>query len=277
MGFRYLEAVFRIQTSLQHLVPGHANAHDEVVSDLAPYRLQQLEPEAQAVLEGPAVLVLAVIERGRPELLDQGAGLARDLDPVEISLARPAHRLRVVMVDAGDVVALHLDRKGAVDELPAAGGGKGGQPVGAVPALAAPAVGELDRAGGPVLVNAGRHRTVLGNHFFVCAVDLPVVKRVLDRYRGGAAELGEPHAAARLLLLVAQIAFRDASAHRVARSMAGAEQPVADAQVLDRQGGEEGGVSAHDWCPAGGNASSGTSGIPGFRWPRLRVPQLTWA
>ena len=136
--------------------------------------------------------------------------------------------------------------------------------------------GELDR-GGPVLVNAGRHRAVLGNHFFVRAVDLPVVKRVLDRYRRGAAELGEPHAAARLLLLVAQIAFRDASAHRVARSMAGAEQPVADAQVLDRQGGEEGGYRLMTGVPQVGTRAPEPAGYPEIPVARLRVPQLTWA
>ena len=245
MGLRDREAVVTTQTSLDHLVPGHPDPHDEIVPDLAPHRFQQLQPEAHAVLERSAVIVFAVVEGGRPELLDQRAGLARDLDPVESALARPAHRLRIVAVDAGDVVTLHLDRKGAVDELAAAGGGERGQPVSAVPALPSAAVGELDHAGGPLLVDARGHRAILGDDRVVRSVDLPVVEGVLDRHRGGAPELGEPHAAARLLLLVAQIALRDVSAHRVARCVAGAEQPVADAQVPDRHRGEECGVSAH--------------------------------
>ena len=257
-GLRDLDAVLVAQPAFEHLVPRHPDAYDEVVAHLPAHRFHQLESEAHAVLEGSSVLVLPVIDGGGPELLDQGAGLTGDLDAVEVAFARAAHRLRIVAVGAGDVVMFHLHRKGAMDELSPAGSGVGGQPVGAVPAFPAPAMGELHGARGPVRVNALGHRPVLRNHRITGAVDLSVVEGVLDRHCGGAAELREADAAARLLLLVAQITLRNAAPHCVARRVAGAEQPVADLEVLDGERGEERGVRVHgveSVCVVSGSAS----------------------
>ena len=70
----------------------------EVVPDLLAHRAHDLEREARAVLERPAVVVGAVVDRGGEELRDQVAVAAVDLDPVELRPrargARPARRSR---------------------------------------------------------------------------------------------------------------------------------------------------------------------------------------
>jgi hypothetical protein len=66
-----------------------------VVPDFGSHRSHDLECEPRAVLERPAVLVLAVVDRGGEELRDQVAVAAMDLDPVRTRFARPPGPLRI--------------------------------------------------------------------------------------------------------------------------------------------------------------------------------------
>src|SRR5262249_5872580 len=143
IGARDGAAVVLAEAALQHLIARHADANDEVVADRSPHRFQYLEAEAHPVPERAAIAVAPLVHGRRPELLDQRAGLARDLDPVEITIAGAADRGGEVVADALDVVILHHRREGAVDHLSQAGWCKGREPVVDVPALASAAVGEL--------------------------------------------------------------------------------------------------------------------------------------
>ena len=132
-----------------------------------------------------------------------------------------------------------------MDQLAPARGRKHRQPVDVVPALAPAAVGQLEHAGGAVLVDRRRHAPVLWHDAVFGAVDLTVMERVLDRHRGRAAELLEPDAAPRLLGLITDVALVDVAADRITRRVAGREKAVADRQVLDGQGLEQRVVPRH--------------------------------
>ena len=73
-------------------VLGGADLHlqVEVVADLAADRAHRLEQQARPVLERPAVLVLAVVDRRGEELREEVAVGAVDLDAVEARLAGAA-------------------------------------------------------------------------------------------------------------------------------------------------------------------------------------------
>src|SRR5262249_45367285 len=183
--------------------------------------------------ERAAIAVAALVHRRRPELLDQRAGLARDLDPIEIAIARAAGRGGKVIADALDVVILHNGRGGPVGYLPQAGWREGREPIVDVPALAPPSVGELHGAFRAVLMDRRRHAAVLRDNGIGRAVDLAVVAGVFRRHSSGTTELREPDPALRLLRLIADVALGDDAADGVARRMTGAEEAVADAQSLD--------------------------------------------
>ena len=63
----------------------------EVVADARAHRAHGLEQQARAILERPAVLVLAIVDRRGEELREEVAVRAVDLDAVE---ARPRARAR---------------------------------------------------------------------------------------------------------------------------------------------------------------------------------------
>ena len=68
------------------LVERHPHADDEVVTDRSTDRGDHLEREPDPVLQRTAVLVLAMVERRRQELVEQVPALGRDLDAVETRL-----------------------------------------------------------------------------------------------------------------------------------------------------------------------------------------------
>ena len=80
-------------------------------SDGLPRQLEELQPEARAVLERAAVLVGAPVVERREELHGQVAVRPVDVDDVEAGLAGPPGRGRPVLLDAADVVALHRLRR----------------------------------------------------------------------------------------------------------------------------------------------------------------------
>jgi hypothetical protein len=62
----------------------------EVAADLGADGADRLEQKAGAILERAAVVVLAVVDRGREELREDVAVRAVDLDAVQPGVARPA-------------------------------------------------------------------------------------------------------------------------------------------------------------------------------------------
>src|SRR5262249_52051524 len=192
-----------------------------------------------------AITVGPFVHRRRPELLDQRPRLARDLDPIEIALARPPRRRREIVADALHIMVLDDRREGAMDDLAEAGRREGRQPIVDVPALAPPAMGQLDGAFGAMRMDRRRHPPVAFDDGIGRAVDLAVVAGVLGRDRGRAAELGETDPALRLLRLITEIALGDDAAGRIAGRMAGAEEAVADAHTLDVERLEEARIGAH--------------------------------
>ncbi len=76
--------------------------------DGAPHFLQGLEPEARAILQRAAVLVLALVVVGREKLQRQVGVRAVDVDDVEAGVARAQRRVDVVLLHHGDVVEVHF-------------------------------------------------------------------------------------------------------------------------------------------------------------------------
>ena len=69
---------------------------------------QRLEPEARAVLERAAVLVLALVVVLRQELQRQVGMRAVDVDDVEAGIARAHRRIDVVLLHLRDIVEIHF-------------------------------------------------------------------------------------------------------------------------------------------------------------------------
>ncbi len=90
---------------------GDAGGDGALAADGLPRQLEQLEPEAGAVLEGAAVGVRPPVVERREELHGQVAVRAVDVDDVEPRLAGTARRGGPVSLDAPDVVALHRLRR----------------------------------------------------------------------------------------------------------------------------------------------------------------------
>ena len=75
------------------LVTRDAGAHDEVAAGSPSDLREHLEAEAHAVVQAAAVLVAALIEERRPELIDEMVVGHRDLDAVQPALATAPRRL----------------------------------------------------------------------------------------------------------------------------------------------------------------------------------------
>ena len=76
------------------LVERHPHPDDEVVTDRGTDRGDHLERKSDPVLQRTAVLVLAMVERRRHELIEQMPAVGRDLDAVETTPPCNAARSR---------------------------------------------------------------------------------------------------------------------------------------------------------------------------------------
>ena len=162
-------------------------------------------------------------------------GLSRNFDTIEIAVAGPADSGGIVVTDAPEVMRLHFGGERAVDQLAQRRRRESRKPVDIVPALAPPAMGELDGADRAMAMKGGGHAAILRDDGVDGAVDLTVVEGVLDRDGGGAAELDEPDAALRLLALIGDVAFGDVAMHRIARRVAGRQEAIGNGDALERQ------------------------------------------
>ena len=136
------DALLGVAAAADVLVAGHPQADDEVGADGLADGLEDLEREAAAVLEAAAVGVVAPVDGGREELVDEVAP-GDDLAAVEAAVPAAAGAFGVGADGAGDVVVLHRLREGAVLALADRAGGDGRQPVGHVVDGAPAHVGDL--------------------------------------------------------------------------------------------------------------------------------------
>ena len=113
--YRFLKGVPRLlQLEQRVVVIDGADLHlqMEVGADLGPDRLDDLDHEAGAILEGAAVFVLAIVDGGAEVLRDQVPVGAVQLDAVETRLARAPRALgecRHGLLDVGCRHALALE------------------------------------------------------------------------------------------------------------------------------------------------------------------------
>ena len=133
----------RREAAVPVLVADHAHADDEVRADPPRTARQDLEAETHAVVERAAIVVVALVGGGRPELVDQVA-VAFELDAVEAGRLHPFGRVGVGHDHARDVPVLHDLGEGAVRRLAHVRGRDDRQPVGLAPARAPAEMGHLD-------------------------------------------------------------------------------------------------------------------------------------
>jgi hypothetical protein len=98
-----LEQLVRLETLRQRVVAGDARADDEVPAHRAAHRLEDLEGEAQPVLEAPAVLVGAQVDGGAPELVGQLVGVEGEVGAVQAARLQPPTRRGVVVDHLADL------------------------------------------------------------------------------------------------------------------------------------------------------------------------------
>ena len=108
-----LGGVVRSQTGAVALllVADQPEPDGDAIADRGPHRRQHLDAEAHSVVEVAAVLVGAAVALRRQELVDQVAVGAVDLDAVESAGGGVGGRLREVLDDLGDLVALERLRR----------------------------------------------------------------------------------------------------------------------------------------------------------------------
>ena len=92
-----------VDAPLDELVAGDADADGEPGADLGPDGVQDLAGEADPVLEGAAVVVVADVGGRRHERAEQVAVGRVEFDAVEAALLRPVERPRRSGHEVGDL------------------------------------------------------------------------------------------------------------------------------------------------------------------------------
>ena len=200
-----LEPLLAAEPARHVLVHDHADADDVVAAHLRADLVQDLEAEAHAVLQRPAVVVGAPVGRRRPEGIQKMA-VGFDLDAVQAALAATPCGGPVRAHDATDVVVLHGLGERAMGGLAHARGGEHRQPVGPVPVGAPAEVGDLAHHRGAVRVHGPRERLEIGDDALVEQMQVAERRRRVGSDDGRAADHGERDAALGLLLVVQAVA-----------------------------------------------------------------------
>ena len=192
------------------LVIGQREADREVVAHLGTHRAADLEREPAAILEAPAVLVVAVVVEDAQELRDQPAVRAVHLDAVQTGRLEVARGARVVGDDLGDLVTAERERALAAGPRDVRG-----------PARRRPVVERAGargvRAAGDELPEEARRIRLEPLAHVRQGLDLPLVVgrdggrevRLRERRRRQLLGEHEPHAAACALAVEVQMALAD--------------------------------------------------------------------
>jgi len=213
------------------LIKRHAHADDEFGTGVFAHAVEHTHGEPQAVVETAAVIVVALVGAGRPELVHQMA-VGLELDAVHAGGLHARGGGAVILDDTLDVPILHLLGKGAMGGLADHGRGEHGQPFLLVPVGATAKVGELDHHRRAVFV-AGIGEPLQWRDDLVLP-GLHVGKGLggIARDDGGTGDHGHGDAAARLLDVVAQVAIARQAVLGVTGLVRGRHDPVLQSEVL---------------------------------------------
>ncbi len=225
------------------LVRHQAGADDEVRPHGLAHGVDHAEGEAQAVIEGAAILVRALVGGRRPELVHQVA-VAFEFDAIE---AGGLHALRgrgILPDDPLDVPILDLLGNGAVGGLADGRGREDRQPVRLVPDGAAAEMGNLDHDRAAMFVafvGQALHR----RHDLVL-VDMEVTEdcRRVRRHHGRTGGHGHGDAALGLLHMVEPVLLSGHAVVVIVRLMGRGHDPVLEREVLEPEGLQQGIVGA---------------------------------
>ena len=239
-----LEPLLAPEPARHVLVHDHADADDVVAAHLRADLVQDLEAEAHAVLQRPAVVVGAPVGCRRPEGVQKMA-VGFDLDAVQAALAATPGGGAVRAHDAADVVVLHRLGERAMGGLAHARGGEHRQPVGPVPVGAPAEMRDLAHHRGAVRVHGPRERLEIGDDALVEQMQVAERRRRVGGDHGRAADHGERDAALGLLLVVQAIAPPRAAILGVGRLVARAHDAVAQLQVLEPERLQQGLIARH--------------------------------
>ena len=225
-ALRDRDSLLAAQSPVPVFVAGHAGADEEAVADAVPDGGEHFEAEAHAVVERPAVVVVALVGGRRPELVDQVA-VAFELEAIEACSFHAFGAVGVSLDDPGDVPILHDLREGAMGGLAHVGGRDDRQPVRLVPVGPPAEMGHLDH-----------HRRAMGVHvvgeFGEPADDLVLVEKnvaeglgTVRRDHRGTANHGQRDAALRLFGVIELVALLRHAVLGVSRLMRCRHQAIA--------------------------------------------------
>ena len=217
------------------LVAGHPDADHEFRPDGVADRPEHLEREAAPVLDAAAIVVRALIDHRRQELVDEMAP-GDDLDPVEAALLAAPGTGGVARQHPLDLVQLDRLRERAVLPLADRARGQGRQPVGDIVAGAPAHVGDLAHQRAVVPMDRVGELLEPGNDLVARGVDLTECRRAVRCRRGRAAEHGQRQPALGLLLVIEPIALLGLTVLDVGRRMSRAHDPVLQPEMSQLEG-----------------------------------------
>ena len=225
---------------LVELVAAHPQTDAEITTHRLAHRLEHTNAEAQPVLEAAAPFVGAVVDARAPELVDQVLVRGRDLDAVEARLLDASGGAAEVAHDAFDLFALDDLGVATVHRLADARGRHEVRPVEAVPGVAAAHVGRLDHDLGAVLVHRrGQARERLDDPVGRQVDRRPPRPRAVLRDRARSAADRQADSALGLFLVVADVALARQPAFGVHLGVGGADDAIADRQLVQPDRFEE--------------------------------------
>ena len=145
------------------LVERHPHPDDEVVTDRSTHRGDHLERKSDPVLQRTAVLVLAMVERRRHELIEQMPAVGRYLDAVETSLLTTQRGLGEVARDPRQIAHIRDPGEGPMGGLAGTTGRQGGNPVVRVVVRPMTHMRELRHHRSPLLMDVVTERPQIGH------------------------------------------------------------------------------------------------------------------
>ncbi len=232
------------QALLPILVADHAQAEDEIGADPVADRPHHLLREAHAVVERAAIIVGPLIGRRRPELIGKMA-VALDLDAVHAAYPAALGGIGVVAENAGNVPLLERLGKGAMRRLADRARRHHRQPIRFAPGSAAAEMGDLDHHRGAVRMDVVGELGEPANHLVLVEEDVAEDRWAVGRDDGRAADHGERDAAFGLLGMVEPITRLRHAVLGIGGLMRRRQEAVAQREVLQAEGLQQGIVRAH--------------------------------